>query len=690
MDIRPSDALKLVACGQSLKGRRIAGPLKIQSLAISELPSGMHVWGPLTIEDCCELEALPEDIVVTGRIQLRRCPKLSDLPAGLQAQLGLEIEGCPMLTHMPAGLVASHLTVQQPTPLVLNRRTKLGGLAGQARLVAIGEDCELGSVDLRHMRVPWPARLRVNGSITPSLELTELPAGLSVRDSLNLQQCHKLGSIPDDLTVEGTLTLPEHHQIISKKAHAGSLHVTHASKIREVSSLRVAGSLTVEGALVTSLNNLRVGRDLTVLRCPALQEIAQVVAEGDISIQNAPALERAHRIRASGTLSFAACERLASTSELSCVADVVYKNVSAKVAAQASPERNVALETVLDLIYSEPHNRDNWSVMADALQTIDDPRGKMIAAELQHEDFLERLKAIGQHKGLQTLGGLARVVSKCQFRYTFLTHAFVNFRHDEEPDAYARHPGWSSVEMLGFATSIWRLPVRLPRLRRLELLFGDGTAESFVALGASFPKLRTRPCELVVNGDKSGWTHSLAALLKQWGPTPVLELRASVGHSYMSDECAGILRHPVLAQVDDVKMVFSHVGADWYSGRGMVIFLNAAAQNPYLRKCTVIQGGVGPFSPPVGFHLTYTRQDQKLHFDTLTVSLPAPDPLTGVLGYLLPRFGIMGREGTNVRRVVIQTSPTWRPTQEEISEIRAHAKKGIEGLEDFSVVRVDP
>ncbi|MFO0547537.1 MAG: hypothetical protein U0271_04060 [Polyangiaceae bacterium] len=687
VDIPSPRALAMIAVGADLTGLRIVGPIKLRGLSIAALPRGVNVWGPLVIEDMAELEELAPDLVVSGSVQLLRCPKLAELPAGFSAPFGLVIKDCPLLTHLPPGLHTETLSIDDDVGLVFGQRTQVKTLTGKARLLAIGEGCVLGGVELCHLRVPWPPRLSMLRSITAPSDLAALPAELSVQGDLDLQRCNSLASIPEDLSVRGTLTLPERLRALEKRTHAGSLRVTRGSELTALEGIELAGSLTVAGLEVRSLRNLTLAGDLKVVDCPSLEEVSDVTAGGDVLIQGADALRTVRRVRAAKTLTIASCRTLQSTSELTSLGEVVMKGVPSSQERPPQVE-HLTIGALAGLVLGAPDDRDGWLVLADALQEAGDPRGQLIARELSHEDFLSRLESLQRTVDPELLfGPLAPIIDvrRSRLRHGLLTHAWLSFRHEHEVDAFANHPIWTTVEAIAFGSATWRASMQLPRLERLELMFGAHDGESFEGLARSVTDKKVQPCTVVVNGDKSVFANGLGRLLGAWGRVPVLELRVSAGHSYMSDAAADALHLPMMGRADDVKLVFTHVGADSYSGRGMGIFLDAAARNPTLRRLTVVQGSVAPFSPPAGFHFTFTRSSPGGELDELTISQPAIAPESSSLAFLLERLHL----GGDKRKIVLQASASFRPTEADVARIRAAAEEANPSLESFTVEDAD-
>ena len=165
---------------------------------VTHLPTGLIIYGPLSLDGCINLTHLPDDLQIynarttfaSGRINFKDCHKLTNYPAGLSYVGGsLNLINCRSLTELPDGL-----TVKEYADII--------GCTGLTKLpnnFTVG-----GSLDLENC-----------------INLEEFPNGLNVGSgkTLYVNGCKKL---------IGNLTAIEISKIIVEK---GGNPISHISTI---------------------------------------------------------------------------------------------------------------------------------------------------------------------------------------------------------------------------------------------------------------------------------------------------------------------------------------------------------------------------------------------------------------------------------------------------------------------------
>ena len=231
---------------------------------LQTLPASLRVGGRLMIEDCQGLEEsytrdparLKELADVANGLSLSGWEKLWELPDGLSVTGGLSLQNCTNLFSLPIGLKAGHLDLNGCPHLeryysarperLLNLRSMAHGfsLSGWKQLKRIPDglskvdsldlsDCTnleslpehlevKGSLDLHNCKAlrGLPPHLKVGKRLTLSScpNLVEIGEGLDV-GTLQVRDCPKLVSLPDDIRVEDTLTVQQHLETEARRLH---------------------------------------------------------------------------------------------------------------------------------------------------------------------------------------------------------------------------------------------------------------------------------------------------------------------------------------------------------------------------------------------------------------------------------------------------------------------------------------
>ena len=128
---------------------------------------------------------------------------------------------------------------------------------------------------------------------------------------------------------------------------------------------------------------------------------------------------------------------------------------------------------LLAQIYAHPLDDGPRLVYGDFLLQRGDPRGELIAMQLQHRDP-ERERALVEEHGASWVGGLARVLdlrpdSQTAFERGFLAIAELRRDSDAELAKVLTDPAWATVEEVrGWDPWTVLADVALPGLRRFE------------------------------------------------------------------------------------------------------------------------------------------------------------------------------------------------------------------------------
>lgn len=163
---------------------------------IRQLPSALSAW-ELRLCDTPLVE-LPEDLSVECRLDLSGCDRLERLPSGLTVGT-LILRNCTALTALPERLDVWFLDL-----------TGCWAFAG------------------------WPTRCRIHGGrlqLRGCTALSQLPPGVTTLSALNVRDCPRLETLPDDLVVTGWLDL----------AHSGLTRESQLPAGLERTQLRWAG-----------------------------------------------------------------------------------------------------------------------------------------------------------------------------------------------------------------------------------------------------------------------------------------------------------------------------------------------------------------------------------------------------------------------------------------------------------------
>ena len=121
--------------------------------------------------------------------------------------------------------------------------------------------------------------------------------------------------------------------------------------------------------------------------------------------------------------------------------------------AKASGGPRSSLGELLAAIYANPSDDGARAVYADALQEAGDPRGELIALQLQRErtkQQIARERALLKAHEREWIGGIAPVVNKggTEFARGFLVACDVRFKNERDARAYGSLPEWATVERL--------------------------------------------------------------------------------------------------------------------------------------------------------------------------------------------------------------------------------------------------
>lgn len=133
--------------------------------------------------------------------------------------------------------------------------------------------------------------------------------------------------------------------------------------------------------------------------------------------------------------------------------------LSAKLVPAPAPRKDAharSLEGLLAAVYAAPHDDAPRLVLADFLLEKGDPRGELIALQLQKEKGkgeLAREQALLETHGRKWLGGLADVVLKdVVFRRGFPAVVTARFRHSRDVEAHGEAPEWATIEEIAWTS----------------------------------------------------------------------------------------------------------------------------------------------------------------------------------------------------------------------------------------------
>ncbi|MFO0548896.1 MAG: TIGR02996 domain-containing protein [Polyangiaceae bacterium] len=656
------EAHERICRGLDVEGRPVDGSLLFTDESIVSLPVGLTLSGRLSISFCSRLESLPVGLTVGESVHLRDCKRLRFLPPDL-ALPRLHISGCRGLDRMPRGLQVDVLDVGDQLPMHYGPSTHVGTVAGGGPLCALslGDDSVIGGSVVICSDAPLPRGLRVTGDL--DLEWS------GVR------------FVPDDLRVEGTLTIPP-----------------SAASLPRV----FAGSVRIVGVVHPTLEGLRVEGDLQIVRCPYLLRVADLRCGGSVRLRDLPALVQVEDVRAAGFVDVQGCDRLRDFERvahgLNGEPPPVYASSVDRHGAPVAKRARASIDELWRAVLDQPDDRERILVFADALLDAGDRRGELIALQCRSDPP-------SADEFDPTLGPDARVLcgalepaidmpQRAAFRLGLVRRAWVSLESEERARALLDLPDWATVEHVAFSSPIWRVSRRARRLCSVRLLpdIGATTRRAdfrFVELSRDLNELGQPLPLLVVQADSTRpWSRGLALLLAESRAIEALELRLATNGAYADAETLGFLRSEGASTLREIRLAIDAI----HPSNGLNPLIEAALAQPLLRRLTlsespwhcVVRSGfsqhehskVSCLDDPAGYQLDYQRDVARP--DTFHAMLSRTGEPRSSLETMMPLVA-------NTKRFTLRWTPDWQPTESEVAEVEHLVARHCPALESFEV-----
>lgn len=245
--------------------------IELSGFEIDALPEGLNIL-TLGLTECFLLKQLPSDLKVEY-LNITRCPVLSRLPDGISLN-GLSIidsgveflpddmsctedlmlMDCPLIEKLPETCVA------------FSENLFLSGCKGLTSIHGIR--IVHGDLDISRTNISkLPENIIVGRNLIANDSLLEtLPSGIRVGGSIDLSNCKKLKSLPEDMIVYGHLNLS-------------------GSSIHELPKhLKVGGILNLMSTSVNSLpEDLFVGKQIIGYTGKDIYETDKTIAQNNLS-----------------------------------------------------------------------------------------------------------------------------------------------------------------------------------------------------------------------------------------------------------------------------------------------------------------------------------------------------------------------------------------------------------------------
>lgn len=661
------EAHERIGRGLDVQGRPVDGSLVFVAEPIVALPLGLTLSGRLSIFDCASLESLPVGLTAGEGVRIRGCERLHSLPPDL-ALPSLEIHACRALSRLPRGLCVDVLDVGRQMAMHFGPSTHIGrdACAGPMRVLSLGEDSFIG------------------GSVMICAD-APLPRGLLVTGDLDLERSGVL-VVPDDLRVEGTLTIP---------ASVESLPRTFA------------GSVRILGVSHPVLEGLRVEGDLEIVGCPYLLRVADIRCGGSVRLRQLPALVHVEDVRAAGFIDVEGCDRLRDFDRVAnglrgAPAPAPAGAVGGDGASIGAGART-SLDELWRAVFDQPDDQELILVLADALLEAGDRRGELFALQCRGDarpgsDF-DPTWGPDARTMCGPLEPVIDVPHMAEFRLGFLRRAWVSFESEERARAFHALPDWATAEHIAFSSPIWRIPQRARRLRSVRLLPDIGAEAAradlrFVDLGRDLNERgQSLPLLGVQAESRFPWARSLASMLKESRAIEALEIRVATSRAHPDPQTLELLRSEAADTLSEIRLATDVIRpAD-----GLTPLVAAALAHGSLRRLTLtespldcVRWSASPphayrmescLADPGGYQLDHERDESRP--DALHAILSRTGEPRSSLETLLPLVA-------TATRFTLRRTSAWPSTDAEVSDLERVVARHCPRLERFSVVSQPP
>ena len=268
----------------------------------SELPPGLHLPGPLTLESCAGLVALPQDLETpslillncrdleslstlppgVGGLVVENAPRLTQLPRRLYLEHGLLLTACPALESLPSVIGTSHLLVRHcPGLRTITAKVSCVSLTLESLInlseltldLQMSDSLDLRLASLRELR----GRLQVGGRLRIACpNLRSVTAEIRAEASVVVELCRELQTLSGLFRVKGGLRIQRNPKL--EATPSGS--VTGSLDLLELPALR-----RVEGSLISACRKVRIRH------CGALEHLPEgIQGLGSMELLDLPAL----------------------------------------------------------------------------------------------------------------------------------------------------------------------------------------------------------------------------------------------------------------------------------------------------------------------------------------------------------------------------------------------------------------
>ncbi|GBG34058.1 Disease resistance-like protein CSA1 [Hondaea fermentalgiana] len=296
--------VELVRCHgrRELRGLQVGSALVLQSCSRIKDIDDIDLKGSLNIEYCHSFERFGSNVKVNGGVLIRNCYKFRELPENWKVS-SLHIVGTS-LSDLPSGLHVDGLLRVSSCPLT-----------------RLPDDIQVdGNVEILCDIEYLPASLcTVNGDLEIVSSVIEaLPSPLRVTQSLRVSQCPKLERLDGDLRVGKDILADRCVELVTllpDNFHAlGTVSAVGCPKLERVGAhLQVEGDLNLHEAVsLKALDDVYVGRSLSLSRCTALERLGNNVQTGlDLSLGWCTALTQLPRVvKTAGVFTLHGCSSL--------------------------------------------------------------------------------------------------------------------------------------------------------------------------------------------------------------------------------------------------------------------------------------------------------------------------------------------------------------------------------------------